>query len=79
MRPADAVHEDVRRALTIDLKSMAENKYFYRVTGDRQVYIYCDKGLAKVLKGTESADFLNKISALDSESAQKLMKESAAS
>ncbi len=58
---------------------MVENIYFYRVTGDRQVYIYSDKGLAKVLKGTESADFLNKISALDSESAQKLMKESAAS
>jgi hypothetical protein len=55
---------------------MAEDKYFYRVTGDRQVYIYFDKGLAKVLKGTESDDFLSKISALDSESAQKLMQES---
>jgi len=54
---------------------MSENKYFYRVTGDRQVYIYSKKGLAKVLKGTESADFLKKIKSLDSDELQNLMRE----
>jgi hypothetical protein len=52
-----------------------ESKYFYRVTGDRQVYIYSGKGLARVLKGTESADFLDKVKSLDSNELQNLLRE----
>ncbi|NIS18022.1 MAG: hypothetical protein GWN14_13555, partial [candidate division Zixibacteria bacterium] len=46
-----------------------------RVTADRQVYIYSDKGLAKVLKGTESTDFLDKVKSLDSDQLQNLLRE----
>ena len=49
-------------------------RYFYRVTGDRQVYIYSENGLQKVLKGTYAADFLEKVKTPDSDSAQELMK-----
>jgi hypothetical protein len=52
---------------------MAEDKYFYRITGDRQVYIYSEIGLEKVLKGTESAKFLDKVKSLDSDEIQKLI------
>ena len=49
-------------------------RYFYRVTGDRQVYIYSENGLQKVLKGINAADFLEKVKTPDSDSAQELMK-----
>ena len=54
-----------------------KNRYFFRVTGDRQVYIYSDEGLLKVLKGTHAADFLDKVKATDINSAREIMKKMA--
>ncbi len=49
-------------------------EYFYRLTGDRQVYIYRNDTLVRTLKGKRAADFVRQVRDLTRDAAQEMMK-----
>jgi hypothetical protein len=55
----------------VSQQSYSQNRYFYRITGDRKVYIYQDERRLALLKGTRAVEFIDSVAALAGDEKQK--------